>query len=125
MNNTTTLIIEDLSHLKGKSADHVTRFLKRCGGGNESTMVDGLIKIVRMLDEDKVHCVKNARVGGITIGVICTAIIGGSAYLIHKHREKCQSRKKMQEVAEILKQEVALADEEKLPVDEKNNVTED
>lgn len=58
MNNTTTLIIEDLSHLKGKSADHVTRFLKRCGGGNESTMVDGLIKIVRMLDEDKVHCVK-------------------------------------------------------------------
>lgn len=28
MNNATTLIIEDLSHLKGKSADHVTRFLK-------------------------------------------------------------------------------------------------
>ena len=40
MNNATTLIMEDLSHLKGKSADHITRFLKRCGGGEDSTMVD-------------------------------------------------------------------------------------
>lgn len=124
MNNATTLIMEDLSHLKGKSADHVTRFLKRCGGGEDSTMVDGLINIVGMLDADKTYSVRNAKVDGIAIGVIGSAIIGGGAYLLHKHLEKCQNRKKMQEVAEILKQEVALANQEELPIDE-NEVIEE
>ena len=118
MNKTTTLIMEDLSHLKGKPADHITRFLKRCGGGEDSTMVDGLINIIGMLDADNACSIRNARVGGIAIGVIGTVVIGGSAYLIHKHREKSQNRKKIQKVAEILKQEVALANQEELPVDE-------
>ena len=122
--NNTTLIMEDLSRLKSKPADHVTRFLKRCGGGEESTMVDGLINIVGMLDADKTYNVRNARIGGIAIGAIGTAVAVGGAYLIHKHREKCQNRKKIQEVAEILKQEVALANQEELPAD-KNEVIED
>lgn len=124
MNNTTTLIMEDLSHLKGKSADHITRFLKRCGDGEDSTMVDGLINIIGMLDADNACSIRNARVGGIAIGVIGTIVIGSGAYLIHKRREKCQNRKKIQEVAEILKQEVALANQEELPVDE-NEVIEE
>ena len=124
MNKTTTLIMEDLFHLKGKSADHITRFLKRCGGGEDSTMVDGLINIVGMLDADKTYSVRNARIGGIAIGAIGTIVIGSGAYLIHKHREKCQSRKKIQEVAEILKQEVALANQEELPVDENEAIEE-
>lgn len=125
MNNVAMLIMDDLSHLKGKSADHITHFLKRCGGGEDSTMVDGLINIIGMLDEDRMCSVRNSMVGGISIGVISTTVIGGSAYLIHKHREKCQNRKKIQEVAEILKQEVALANEEKPPVDESSAIVED
>lgn len=125
MNSVTTTLIEDLSLLKGKSADHITHFLKRCGGGEDSTMVDGLINIVDKLETDKMYCVKYARINGIVIGVIVTTVAaGGSAYLIHKHREKRQNQKKIQEVAEILKQEVALANQEELPVDE-NEVIED
>lgn len=124
MNNATTLIMEDLSHLKGKPADHVTRFLKRCGGGEDSTMVDGLINIIGMLAADNACSIRNARVGGIAIGIIGTAVVGGGAYLIHKYREKCQNRKKIQEVAEILKQEVALANQEELPVDENEAIEE-
>ena len=87
-------------------------------------MVDGLINIIGMLDADNACSIRNARVGGIAIGVIGTAVIGESAYLIHKHREKSQNRKKIQEVAEILKQEVALANQEELPADE-NEVIEE
>lgn len=124
MNNATTLIMEDLSRLKGKPADHVTRFLKNCGGGENSTMVDGLSNIIGILNADKICSVRNAKIEGIVIGVIGTVVAGGSAYLIHKHREKCQNRKKMQEIAEILKQEVALSNQEELPVDE-NDVIEE
>lgn len=120
MNNTRTLIIEDLSHLKGKPANHVSHFLKECCFEEDGTMVDGLINIVDMLNADKMCSVRNAMAGGISIGVLGTV----GAYLIHKHYEKCKSRKKIQEVAEILKQEVALAEKKKLPVDE-NEVIEE
>lgn len=125
MNNTTTLLMDDLSLLKGKPADHVTHFLKNCGGGEDGTMVDGLIYIFSMLDDDKSYCVKNARISGIAIGAIGSAVVVGGAYLIHKHCEKVQNRKKIQEVAEILKQEIVLANEEQLPVDENAVIAED
>lgn len=125
MNNTTALLIEELSSLKGKSADHITRFLKKCGGGEDSTMADGLIKIVEILNEDKKYGVRKAAVSNFVLGgAICTVITGVSACLIYKHHEKCQSRQKMQEVAEILKQEVALANEEKFPVNESTVIEE-
>lgn len=118
MNNKTTFLMENLLSLKGKSADHVTHFLKECGGGEDSTMVDGLINIVDMLHADKLYSVKNAQINGIVIGIIISTIFGGSAYLIYKYYEKNQSRKQIQEVAEILKQEVSLANQEELPADE-------
>lgn len=107
MNNRTIFLMKDLYSLKGKSANHVTHFLKEWSNGEDNTMADGLINIV-----------KNAQIRGIAIGVIISAIFGRSAYLIYKYYEKNQSRKQLQEVAEILKQEVSLANQEELPADE-------
>ncbi len=117
--------MEDLILLKGKSADHVTSFLKRCGGGEDGTMIDGLINIVGMLNTDKAISVKNARLGGVAMGAIGTAIIGGGITLYIRHREKKQCREKMQEITEILKQEVALSDAEQLPVGDGDITEED
>lgn len=121
MNNATTLLMDDLSHLKGKPADHVTHFLKKCAGGTESTMIDGLINIIGILDADKKHSVRNAKIGGIAIGIISTVVISSSAHWIHRYHEKCQNRKKVQDITEILKQEVALANQEEISAD-KNDI---
>lgn len=125
MNNSTAFLMEYLTLLKGKSADHITRFLKKCGGGEDGTMIDGLINIVEMLNADKIANVKNARIGGIAIGAIVMVIIGGGINLCIKHMEKKQCCEKIQEVAEISKQEVSLANEEKLPEDENNIIADD
>ena len=47
MNNKKIFLMEDLHSLKGKSADHVTHFLKEWSDGEDSTMADGLINIVK------------------------------------------------------------------------------
>ncbi len=112
MKDIVTTIIESLEQLRGKSGPQITNALKRIGGGEDGSMVDGLIQIVSMLNEDKVQCVKNARVSGIVIGAVGTASVIGGIHLYSKHKEKKQCREKMEQVAEILRQEAAIADNE-------------
>lgn len=87
-------------------------------------MVDGIINMLDMLNEDKLHSVQQAKIHGIAIGVTGTSIIGGGIYLYIKYRDKKQCREKMQEVVEILKQEVSLANEEKISVAENEEIVE-
>lgn len=124
MNDIEMILKENLKQLRGKSADHITNFLKNCGGGENGTMVDGIINMLDMLNEDKLHSVKQAKMHGIAIGVTGTSIIGGGIYLYIKYRDKKQCREKMQEVVEILKQEVSLANEEKISVAENEEIVE-
>lgn len=118
MSNFTSYLAEEFINLQGKPADYVTNYLKSWGGDENGTMAKGLLNILTITEMEKLESVAQARVGSIAIGTISTAIIVGGIHLFLKHQEKKQSRKKMQEVAEILKQEVALANQEELPVDE-------
>ena len=62
---------------------------------------------------------------GMVIGIVGTSIIGAGIYLYSKYRDKMQCREKMQEVVEILKQEVALANEEKISVEQSEGIVEE
>ena len=124
MNDIGAILKANLKQLRGKSADHITNFLKNCGGGEKGTMVDGIINMLDMLNEDKFHSVKQAKMHGIAIGAAGASIIGGSIYLYTKYRDKKRCREKMQEVVEILKQEVALANKEKISVEENDGIVE-
>lgn len=118
MNDRTIILMEDLVSLKGKPADQVTHYLKQRSGKEDGTMIDGLIKIVDMLQTNIKDAQRSGLRSGIAIGVVISsaAIVGG--YLVYRHYEKTQSRKQIQEVAEILKQEVELANQEEIPVNE-------
>ncbi|MBQ3601111.1 MAG: hypothetical protein II992_07940 [Lachnospiraceae bacterium] len=115
----------NLNQLRGKSADHTTNFLKNCGGGENGTMIDGIINMIDMMNRDKLHSVKKAKMDGMVIGIVGTSIIGAGIYLYSKYRDKMQCREKMQEVVEILKQEVALANEEKISVEQSEGIVEE
>lgn len=112
MNDRITILMENLVSLKGKPADQVTHYIRQWSGKEDGTMVDGLINIIQTV---RISGLRN----GIAIGVVTSLVIfSGSAYLVYRHYEKKQSQKQIQEVAEILKQEVALANQEELPVNE-------
>lgn len=115
----------NLNQLRGKFADHTTNFLKNCGGGENGTMIDGIINMIDMMNRDKLHSVKKAKMDGMVIGIVGTSIIGAGIYLYSKYRDKMQCREKMQEVVEILKQEVALANEEKISVEQSEGIVEE
>ena len=116
---------DNLNQLKGKSADHTTYFLKNCGGGENGTMIDGIINMIDMMNRDKLHSVKKAKMDGMVIGIVGTSIIRAGIYLYSKYRDKMQCREKIQEVVEILKQEVTLANEEKISVEQSEGIVEE
>lgn len=123
MKNRTAALMEYLAFLKGKPASYIARALKKLGGGD---MASGLSYIAETFNADKTIRVKKARLDGIAMGAIGTAIIGsGGIALYVRHREKKQCREKMQEITEILKQEIALSDAEQLPVDDGDITEED
>lgn len=103
-----TKVLESLEQLRGKSSSQITNALKRIGGGEDGSMVDGLIYIVTMLNKDKHRCVTLAGIGGIGIGIAGTVIYT-------KQKEKTQCRKKIERVAEILRQEAAINNNESVP----------
>ena len=88
-------------------------------------MIDGIINMIDMMNRDKLHSVKKAKMDGMVIGIVGTSIIGAGIYLYSKYRDKMQCREKMQEVVEILKQEVALANEEKISVEQSEGIVEE
>jgi len=98
-------LMENLVQLKGKSGDHVTRFLKKCGGKN-GKMVDGLIDIVKIFESKITH----ARKSGIAIGSVGTLALGGGVqYAVKQHKKKKEAREQMNRITKILNEEVEVA----------------
>ena len=95
-----------LSELKGKSAAHITHFLKNKGGKN-GTMADGVINMIIDFLEEKEREIKLAKrnygVGGFVAGTI---IIGGIwAYSYKKNEKKHQDE--CEEMAKKFERELA------------------
>lgn len=117
MKNMETMIMNMLMQLRGKSADYITKFLKEWGGEN-GTMADGVINIVQMIIEENRERVIKVGVGCFAMGAVGTASVIGGIHLYSKHKEKKHCREKMEQVAEILRQEAAIANNEStLPVE--------
>lgn len=117
---------EAITSLQGKPANYVTSCLKTLGGGENGTMAEGLYCIINTMEKDKLMSVAHARAGGIAIGAVFTCGFFGIIHLL-RYIEKKQSQKKIQEIAEILKQDTALINEDELTADEgtESNITEE
>ncbi len=121
MNDLATTITNSLLQLKGKSADHMTHALKMLGGGEDGSMVDGALRIVRALDNDKTISVKEAKrnygIGGVLLGTAVTGMIGGCVWLYSKRKKKKEYQEECKEIEQTLDNEVKLASEERADVD--------
>lgn len=116
MSDLATNITNSLLQLKGKSADHTTHAMKMLGGGENGSMVDGLLRIVRALDNDKKISVKKTKmnygVGGALAGAAVTGAIGGGAWLYSKKKKKKEHEEECKKIEQTLDDEVKLAAEE-------------
>ena len=121
MNNSTVkFIMEDCKNLLGKPADVITSFLKSWGGSNDPTMAKGLLNLLAVMEKYRLDSIAKERIISIAIG----AGIGVAVHFLLKYIEKKESQKKMREIAEILKQEASLENEEQPPVND-NIILED
>ena len=111
MNDLATNLTNSLLQLKGESADHMTHALKMLGGGEDGSMVDGALRIVSALDNDKKISVKEAKrnygIGGALIGTAVTGIIGGGVWL-HSQRKK-EHQEECKKIEQTFDNEVKLA----------------
>lgn len=116
MSDLATNLTNSLLQLKGKSADHMTHALKMLGGGEDGSMVDGALRIVSALDNDKKISVKEAKrnygIGGALTGTAVTGIIGGAVWLHSKRKKKKEHQEECKKIEQTLDNEVKLAAEE-------------
>ena len=125
MSDLATSITNSLLQLRGKSAKHMTHALKMLGGGENGSMVDGALRIVSALDDDKKMCVREAKrnygIGGALIGMAATGIIGGGAWLYSKRKKKKEHQEECKKIEQVFDNEVKLAAEEKTDADSEKN----
>ena len=121
MSDLATTITNSLLQLRGKPADHMTHALKMLGGGENGSMVDGALRIVSALDNDKKLSVKETKrnygIGGALIGTAVTGIIGGGVWLHSKRKKKKEHQEECKEIEQTLDNEVKLAAEETVGMD--------
>lgn len=113
-------LTKSLLQLKGKSADHMTHALKMLGGGEDGSMVDGALRIVSAMDNDKKISVKEAKrkygIGGVLIGIGVVGMIRGGVWIISKRKKKEEHQKECRQIEQTLGNEVKLATEEEADV---------
>ena len=101
-------LLERLQDLKGQPADRVTHAIKAYGG-KDATMVDGLIKMVTRLNEDKHISVTKAKVThtaigmGIVVGVQFTW--HGCKWTWNQFSSWLETRRKNQELIQAFEKE--------------------
>lgn len=121
MSDLATTITSSLLQLRGKPADHMTHALKMLGGGENGSMVDGVLRIVCALDNDKKISVKEAKrnygIGGALIGTAVTGLIGGGIWIHSKRKKKKEYQEECKKIKQTLDNEVKLAVEEKADAD--------
>lgn len=109
-------IANDLLQLKGKSADRQTHALKMLGGGEEGSMIDGVLQIISVMDDDKQLCVKEAKrnyfIGGALAGIILIGLIGGGVWFYSKRQKNKRHDEECKKIKETLDNEVKLSGEE-------------
>lgn len=109
-------ITNSLLQLRGKPADHMTHTLKMLGGGENGTMVDGMLRIVSALDNDKKMSVEEAKrnygIGGVLIGTVVSGIIGGCVWLYSNRKKKKEYQEECKKIEQIFDNEVKLSTEE-------------
>ena len=114
-------ITNSLLQLRGKSADHMTHALKMLGGGESGSMVDGALRIVSVLDNDKKISVKEAKrnygVGDVLVGTAVTGIVGGGVWLYSKRKKKKEHKEDCKKIEQTLDNEVKLSVEETADID--------
>lgn len=125
MSDLATNITNSLLQLRGKSANHMTHALKMLGGGDDGSMVDGVLRIVSALNDDKNIRVKEAKrnygIGGVLIGTAVSGIIGGGVWLHSKRKKKKDHQEECKKIEQTLVNEVKLAAEEKADADSEKN----
>lgn len=86
-----------LQQCKGKSANYITHALKMLGGGENGSMVEGMMRIIEVFKEDKRNSVQSAKgkygMCGLVLGISVTSIMG--LYLRKKENEKHEEEKKI------------------------------
>lgn len=105
MNNLETRLVNSIQQLKGKSGKYFTSAMKKWGGGEEGSMVDGLLNIVNMMIEDKRLKVNQTK---ITYGVGGAAAVG-LIWLYTNHKERKRNIRNYHSVVEIAEKEVEVA----------------
>lgn len=114
MSDLASNITNSLLQLRGKSADYTTHAMKMLGGGENGSMVDGLLRIVSALDNDKKLSVKEAKtnygLGGVLIGAMATGIIGGSVWLYSEKKKKKKYEEECKIIEKTLDDEIKFAE---------------
>lgn len=121
MSDLATNITSNLLQLRGKSANHTTHALKMLGGGENGSMVDGVLRIVSALENDKKINVREAKrnygIGGVLTGTVSGFLI---ALFLSKRKKKKEHQTECKRIEQTLDNEVKLA-KEKSDVDSEEN----
>lgn len=107
-----TEISEKLKLLRGKPASYVTHALKEFGGGDDATMVDGLINLVNQLNEDKKISISKVKLqyglGGAGIATATIGLYHGTNWLHSKYNKwKIQNQENLKYI-QILDKEIEM-----------------
>ena len=117
MNNLETRLVSAIQQLKGKSGKYFTSTMKKWGGGEEGSMVDGLLNIVNLMSEDKRLKVNQTRVTYGVGGLIGGAAAIGIGWWYTNHKERVRHNQNCNKMVEIVETEVEAAKSEEKQVD--------
>lgn len=126
-NNIIDTAIKELESLYGNDASDISHGLKHMNGNDNLTIPENIAYILNLAKKEmKDNKIKDRIVTAavsVPITVMTTLVVVCAIY--KKRKEKQLNREKMKQVIEILKQEVSLSNEEKLPEDENDIILND
>ena len=109
MSNLSENLMNSLLQLKGYPADHITHSFKTLGGGEDGSMIDGVIRMVTALDEDKKGSVNSAKIRYGIGGAVITSIIWGGAWMYNKKKEKKQHEEECKVIEKTFENKIETA----------------
>lgn len=116
MSDLANALTERISQLKGQKCNQVTQLLKKWGGGEDGSMVDGLLRLVKVMDDDSNRAIMTTKIQYGVGGVLVTSAVFGTCICIKRlhsyYLQKKLHEKECQDLINACDEELSLIDYE-------------